>query len=84
MEAPELTKDYSYQAMTIPSFLLMTKYRFRSGDLTEDEMNVGASLNAGVNLDLKNLTVIDKLDDNINGKISIKDIKYLFGMSFYF
>lgn len=84
MDAPDLSKKYSYQVLALPAFQLMTKYRFRSGDLSEDTVNVGASLNAGVSLDMKRLSVIDSLEDNINGKISINDIKYLLGMSFYF
>jgi len=63
---------------------LMTKYRFRSGDLTEDTANVGASLNAGIVIDNKRLSVIDQLNDDINGKISLTDIRYLVGMSIYF
>lgn len=84
MQSRELSKEYSYQALALPAMQLMTKYRFRSGDLTEDTVNVGASFNAGVMLDVKRLSVIDSLDDNINGKISVNDIKYLVGMSVYF
>jgi hypothetical protein len=62
----------------------MTKYRFRSGDLTEDTVNVGASFNAGIMYDNKHLSVTDALDDNILGSISVNDLKYIFGMSFYF
>ncbi len=79
-----LSKQYSYQTLAMPAFQLMTKYRFRSGDLTEDTVNVGASFNAGVMYDRKSLTVIDTLADNINGKISVNDIKYLVGLGFYF
>jgi hypothetical protein len=84
MTAPDLSKQYSYQVLALPAFQVMTKYRFRSGDLTEDTVNVGASLNAGISLDMKRLTVIDSLEDDINGKISINDVKYLVGMGFYF
>ncbi|MGZ3809722.1 MAG: hypothetical protein ACXVCE_16690, partial [Bacteriovorax sp.] len=84
MSNPELSKEYTYQALTLPSFQLMTKYRFRSGDLTEDTVNVGMSFNAGAVLDIKRLSVLDTLSDNINGKISLTDVKYLVGMSFYF
>ncbi|MBC7538346.1 MAG: hypothetical protein H7281_05970, partial [Bacteriovorax sp.] len=84
MQARDLSKKYTYQVLALPALQLLTKYRFRSGDLTEDSVNVGASLNAGINLDMKRLSVVDSLDDKINGKISINDIKYLLGMSFYF
>ena len=84
MSNQTLSKEYSYQLLTLPSFQLMTKYRFRTGDYTENTANIGASINAGVVLDMKRLSVIDTLADNIDGKISINDIKYLIGMSFYF
>lgn len=81
---PDFSKEYSCQVLTLPSLQLMTKYRFRVGDLKEDTANIGASLNFGVNLDFKNLSVIDRLDDNINGKFSVTDLKYSLGMSVYF
>lgn len=84
MSNGELSKEYSYQVLTLPSFQLMTKYRFRTGDLTEDTVKIGASLNAGVVVDSKRFSVIDNLADNINGKISMTDIRYLVGMSIYF
>jgi hypothetical protein len=84
MDSVDLSKKYSYQALVFPALQVLTKYRFRSGDLADDVLNVGASFNAGINLDIKRLGVIDSLDDDINGKISITDIKYLLGMSVYF
>ena len=84
MDNPTLSKKYSYQLLTLPAMQLMTKYRFRSGDLTEDTVNVGASFNAGVMVDMKRLSVIDSLSDNIDGKINMTDIKYLIGLGFYF
>jgi hypothetical protein len=84
MNATNLSKKYTYQSLALPALQLLTKYRFRTGDLTEDTVNIGASLNAGVTLDMKRLSAIDSLSDNINGKISINDIKYLVGMSVYF
>ena len=84
MSNSTLSKDYSYQVLVMPALQMMTKYRFRSGDLTEDTANIGASFNAGVTLDMKRLSVIDSLSDDINGKISMTDIKYIIGMGFYF
>lgn len=84
MTSKTLSKEYNYQALTLPALQVMTKYRFRAGDLSEDTVNAGLSLNAGLMLDMKNLTAIDSLDDDINGKISTSDIKYLVGMSVYF
>ncbi len=84
MESLIFSKAYTYQVLTLPSFQLLGKYRFRAGDLTEETANVGASINFGINLDAKRLSVIDTLDDNIEGKLNISDLKYLLGMSFYF
>lgn len=82
--SPDLSKEYSYQALTLPALQVMTKYRFRTGDLNEDTVNVGASVNFGINLDIKNLSVIDRLEDDINSKISVNDLKYTLGMSVFF
>lgn len=81
---PDLSKEYSYQALTLPALQLMTKYRFRAGDLNEDNVNIGASLNFGISLDIKKLSVIDRLEDDINSKISVNDLKYTLGMSVFF
>ena len=84
ISTPDLDKNYSYQVLTLPSMQVMTKYRFRSGDLTEDNANIGASLNFAVNLDVKNLSVIDQVEDEINSKISVMDLKYTVGLSVFF
>lgn len=84
MESIDLSRDYTYQSLTLPSFQIMTKYRFRTGDLAEDTVNIGASLNGGMMLDYKRLSVIETLSDNIDSKINISDLKYFAGMSFYF
>lgn len=82
--APEMENGYNYQVLTLPALQLMGKYRFRAGDLSEDTVNVGASLNFGINLDFKNYSTQDDLEDNINGKFSNTDLKYCLGMSVYF
>ncbi|MBP9679903.1 MAG: hypothetical protein KBD76_00745 [Bacteriovorax sp.] len=79
-----LSKGYSYQQLTLPSAQLMMKYRFRSGDLTEDTVNVGTSFNFGLSFDRKRLSVIDNLSDNIGGKFYVSDLKYIVGLGFYF
>ncbi len=84
--AIDLTKEYSYQVLTLPALQLISKYRFRSGDTKEETLNVGLSLNAGISLDFKRMSVLDSInkDDMINGKINYSDLKYLIGMSLYF
>jgi hypothetical protein len=84
VSSSELSKEYSYQVLSLPTFQLMTKYRFRSGDLQENAVNVGTSLNFGINLDSKNLSTIDKLDDSIYSKLSVSELRYTLGMSVYF
>jgi phage terminase large subunit-like protein len=62
----------------------MGKYRFRTGDLREDNINVGASFNFGINMDIKNFTTNQELEDEIDGKFSVTDLKYTLGMSVFF
>ena len=80
----EFTKDYSYQVLSTPALQLMGKYRFRTGDLSEDTVNVGASVNIGLNVDVKNLSTNEELEDEIDGKFSVVDLKYTIGMSLFF
>ncbi len=80
----DISREYSYQVLTLPAIQLMTKYRFRAGDLREETANVGASLNFALAWDLKNLSVIERLEDDINSKFSVPDLKYTVGMSVYF
>ncbi len=84
VSAPDLNKEYSFQVLTLPSLQLMTKYRFRAGDLSEDTVNVGASANFGINLDLKKYNAVDTIEDEIDSKFSHTDLKYYVGMSVYF
>lgn len=78
------SKEYSYQVLTTPALQLMGKYRFRTGDLMEDTVNVGASVNFGLNVDFKNLSTNEELEDEIDGKFSVVDLKYTIGMSLFF
>ncbi len=82
--ADALEKNYSYRTLTLPALQVMTKYRFRTGDLNEETVNVGASLNFGINLDIKNLSTAEFEDDEINSKISLYDLKYTLGLSLFF
>ena len=82
--ADDLDKNYSYQTLTLPALQVMTKYRFRAGDLNEDTLNVGASLNFGINLDVLKLSTGELEDNKMNSKISLYDLKYTVGMSLFF
>jgi hypothetical protein len=84
LESTRLSKEYTYQVMSAPALQLMGKYRFRTGDLTEESINVGASFNFGINLDVKNLTTNQEIEDDIDGKFSVIDLKYTLGMSVFF
>lgn len=82
--ADSLSQRYDYQILTLPSLQLMTKYRFRAGDLTEDTVNVGMSFNLGMIYEAKNLKIVNVPEEEIATSINAQDIKYQFGMSFYF
>jgi hypothetical protein len=82
--SPDISKEYTYQLITIPALQLMTKYRFRAGDLNEDTANIGASLNFSIKLENKIFSTIDRIEDEINSKFSVFDLKYSVGMSVYF
>jgi hypothetical protein len=84
MGSDQISQKYDYQILTLPSFQLMTKYRFRAGDLNEDTLKVGMSVNAGIIYETKSLRIVDNPSDNITSAINVNDMKYQFGVSFYF
>lgn len=84
MSSDQLSQAYDYQVLTLPSIQLMTKYRFRSGDLADDNVNVGVSANAGVVIETKSLRIVNNPSDNIDSKLTASDVKYTLGFSFYF
>jgi hypothetical protein len=84
MKGYTLSKQYTYQIISVPTFQLLTKYRFQAGDLTEDTVRMGSAFNAGVIFEKKRLRIIDVPTEPINGAISVNDIKFLVGMGFYF
>lgn len=84
MKGYTLSKQYTYQIISVPVFQVLTKYRFQAGDLTEDTVKMGSAFNAGVILEKKRLRIIDVPLEKINGAISVNEIKFLVGMGFYF
>jgi hypothetical protein len=86
VSATGLTKEYSYQVLTNPALQLMTKYRFKAGDGTEETVNVGASINAGLALESKTMSVLESVntEDNIYSSKTYDDFKYIIGLSIFF
>jgi hypothetical protein len=84
MKGSYLNSAYSYQILCVPSLQLMTKYRYRVGDLNEDTVKLGSSLFAGIVYDQKKLSLLDTPLDSINGTINVNDLKFQFGIGFYF
>lgn len=80
----QLTSVYSYQLTIIPALQLLAKYRFRPGDLSEDNVKIGMSVNFGAAVDFKTLSLKGNTVEDINSKISVTDLKYIAGVSFYF
>jgi hypothetical protein len=86
VSATGLTKEYTYQVLTNPAIQLMTKYRFKAGDGTEETINVGASINAGLALESKSMSVLESVnsEDNIYSSKTYDDFKYTVGLSIFF
>ena len=79
-----LSRGYSYTIATLPTVQLLTKYRFHVGDLTEDTVNMGTALHAGLIYEQKKLSIIDNPLDLVNSVISVNEIKLQIGIGFYF
>jgi hypothetical protein len=79
-----LSREYSYQVMTLPTLQLLSKYRFHVGDLTEDKVKAGMAVHAGIVIDQKKLSNIDNTTDAIKGVVRVNDVKFQVGMGIYF
>lgn len=84
MSGSGLSKVYTYQMVSVPTLQLLTKYRFHIGDLTEDSVNIGSALHAGIIFERKKLSINDIATENINGILYANDVKFQIGMGFYF
>jgi hypothetical protein len=84
MNGTGMARKFSYQILSAPTIQLLSKYRFRAGDLNEDSVKIGSALIAGLVLENKKLSLQDLSAGTINGMISVNDIKFQIGMGFYF
>lgn len=78
------SKDYEYEILALPSLHLGAKYRIPSAKDYEMYSSLGFGFNFKLTVDTNSLSAISSIDDNINSKTSIRNIKADFGLSFFF
>ncbi|MCO4793021.1 MAG: hypothetical protein KC493_04875 [Bacteriovoracaceae bacterium] len=78
-----LVKDYNYQLIGVPTYLGF-KYRFKSGDELDQISGIGWGLKIKFSYEYLKLNTVDLLEDDINGSISVEDVKFTVGLSTYF
>lgn len=83
MQGIGLVKDYSYSLIGFPMHLGF-KYRFKSGDELDQISGIGWGLNMKFSYEWLKLTNVDLIEDDINGSISIVDLRFTVGLSAYF
>lgn len=79
-----LSKDYEYEILAIPSMHIGMKYRVPTAKDYELYSNLGYGLSFKLTLDSYNVSSISSLDDDISGNVSFNNIKADFGLSFFF
>lgn len=83
MQGIGLTKDYNYSVIGFPMHLGF-KYRFKSGDELDQLAGIGWGVNFKFSYEWLKLTNVDLIEDDINGSISIVDLRFSVGLSAYF
>ncbi len=80
----ELSDDYDFQVIGLPTWSIGTKYRFKTGDSFDDDIPIGAGFNLRLSGERMSLTSVSTNVDNINTEILLNDIKLTVGLSVYF
>ena len=83
MQGIGLTKDYNYSVVGFPMHLGF-KYRFKSGDELDQLSGIGWGLNFKFSYEWLKLNNVDLIEDDINGTVSIVDLRFTAGLSAYF
>jgi hypothetical protein len=83
MQGIGLVKDYNYSVIGFPMHLGF-KYRFKSGDELDQISGIGWGVNFKFSYEWLKLNNVDLIEDDINGSVSIIDLRFTAGLSAYF
>ncbi|MGB0452825.1 MAG: hypothetical protein ACPGJV_03850 [Bacteriovoracaceae bacterium] len=84
MSNPNLTRDYNYQLVTLPTTQIGLKYRFQAGDEREDGMDVGMGANILIQNEVSRYNATDEIEDDIESLVISNNFRMSFGLSLYF
>ena len=82
--SPNLSKDYSYQLMALPSFRLGIKYRFKPGDTIDEDFKFGMAVSFLFTSEKVRLNTTNIVEDDIFSVMNYTNNKFGVGFSFYF
>jgi hypothetical protein len=81
---PELSKDYTYQFQSMPSFHFGLKYRFKSGDTRDEAIKLGLAVNFLITIESVRHNAVNSVVDEIEPVLETGQTKMGFGLSMYF
>jgi hypothetical protein len=84
VSSPFLTKNYKYQLFSLPVMQAGFKYRFQAGDEREDGIDIGLGVNFLVQSELLRYSVLNEVEDDIDGLFTVNNIRAIGGLSIYF
>lgn len=80
----ELSSEYSYQQLTLPSLWAGLKYRFDSPNDYDVDSPVGIGINVRLTSETTQWSIVENPQDDIESTRSVNDIKLNVAMSVYF
>ncbi|WP_157680632.1 hypothetical protein [Bacteriovorax sp. Seq25_V] len=84
MTSINLTKDYEYEVLALPSLHFGAKYRAPAARDYELYSSLGFGFNFKVSVETTKLQAISSLDDEISSSTTINNVKADIGLSFFF
>ncbi|GAB4020435.1 MAG: hypothetical protein Fur0010_22960 [Bdellovibrio sp.] len=82
--SPDLSKDYEWQFIAVPSLRFGVKYRFSSGDDRDEIVKIGFGLNFQVTSESVRHNTVNIIEDDISSSFTTAQTKFSVGLGAYF
>lgn len=83
-QSSDLSKEYSYQFISVPTLQAGLKYRFYAGDERDNTLRIGLGYNLLVSYETLRYSVNETIADSISGLFTVNDMRLFAGLSIYF
>ncbi len=84
INSAELSKDYNFQIVNVPILQAGVKYRFSAGDEVDSVTRIGYGIMFNFAYEAIRASTGDEVTDDIDGLISVNDLKFSVGLNVYF